>query len=248
MCKWTGILLLFGLSWMIPAFGHVLINPVIGNVIQAESSTAAPPPEYTPAIVLDKNADIHIITPAPIPVQLTMTSSSVDIGGHVYDRNPGEPIKEVVISGNIKVQAYNFIRSAITRMITPRFKIWNTGSRPIKLSTVKIRYYYTVDGIRPQDFRCRVSSVEPGNITGTFVKMPGNRSGANYYLEIGFTESAGKLPAGTGIDIQTRFAKTGDSEYRQSNDYSFNSAATGYVDWTKTTGYISGVLKWGEEP
>lgn len=34
----------------------------------------------------------------------------------------------------------------------------------------------------------------------------------------------------------------------QTNDYSFNSTATTYTDWTKVTGYVSGVLQWGMEP
>jgi hypothetical protein len=241
MKQWTKNLLLFALSLMIAVFSPVFTNPPGGNAVWAESPTLTPAlPGYTPCIALDENAEVRTTNPAPTPIQTTLPNSSVGITRLKPTSHP--------ISGNIKVQAYNFIRCAITNMITPRFKLCNTGSRPIKLSTVKIRYYYTVDGIKPQDFLCPVSSVGPGNITGTFVKMPAAGTGANYYLEIGFSGDAGDLAAGAGIDIHTRIAKAGDSEYRQRNDYSFNSAATGYMDWNKATGYISGVLKWGKEP
>ena len=38
--------------------------------------------------------------------------------------------------------------------IMPRYKLTNTGTTPIKLSDVKIRYYYTIDGENGQSFWC----------------------------------------------------------------------------------------------
>lgn len=80
-----------------------------------------------------------------------------------------------------------------------------------------------------------------GNITGTFVTMGMPKTGADTYLQIGFTGGAGSLPAGGNVTIQSRAAKSDWSNYTQSNDYSFNPTATTYVDWTKVTGYINGV-------
>jgi hypothetical protein len=67
-------------------------------------------------------------------------------------------------------------------------------------------------------------------------------------LEIGFTSGAGNLAAGASTQVQCRCAKSDWSNYTQSNDYSFNSFATSYVDWTKVTGYVSGAMAWGVEP
>jgi len=111
-----------------------------------------------------------------------------------------------------------------------------------------IRYYYTIDGSQTQIFYCDYSSAGSSNVTGTFVAMATAKTGADTYLEVGFTSSAGSLAAGGSVTVQTRLAKTDWSNYTQTNDYSFNSLGTAYADWTKITGYVSGVLQWGVEP
>lgn len=150
--------------------------------------------------------------------------------------------------GAIKVQFYNQETSAIGNQIYANFKLVNNGTSAITLSKVKIRYYYTIDGVKPQNFWCDYSPVGNQNITGTFVSISPAKTGADTYLEVGFTSGAGNLAAGAGIVIQTRTAKNDWSNYTHTNDYSFNSSAITYVDWTKVTGYLSGVLQWGTEP
>jgi hypothetical protein len=74
-------------------------------------------------------------------------------------------------------------------------------------------------------------------------------TGADTYVEIGFTSGAGSLAANGGnTTVQARVAKSNWSNYTQTNDYSFNSTVTTFVDWTKVTGYVSGSLQWGVEP
>ena len=128
------------------------------------------------------------------------------------------------------------------------FKLINTGSSAITLSNVKIRYYYTIDGVKTQNFYCDYSPAGSSNITGTFVTMGAAKTGADTYVEVGFTSGAGSLAAGANVVIQSRIAKSDWSNYTQTNDYSFNSTGTAYVDWTKTTGYVAGSLQWGTEP
>jgi photosystem II stability/assembly factor-like uncharacterized protein len=153
-----------------------------------------------------------------------------------------------VQSGNIKVQMFNGSTAASIQAISPKFKLVNTGSTAINLSNVKIRYYYTIDGDKAQSFWCDFSTVGSSNITGTFSKLTTAKTGADYYLEIGFSSAAGSLAAGQSIDIQTRFTKADWSNYTQTGDYSFDSTDTAYVDCSKTTAYISGNLQWGTEP
>lgn len=154
----------------------------------------------------------------------------------------------IVITGNLKVQMFNSNTSAATNGITPRFKLFNTGTTSINLSDVKIRYYYTIDGEKAQNFWCDWSSAGSGNVTGTFVKMDTSKEDADYYLEIGFTSAAGTLAAGQSVEVQARFSKNDWTNYTQTNDYSINSTASSYVDWTKAAGYLSGSLVWGTEP
>jgi len=153
-----------------------------------------------------------------------------------------------IAKGSFKVQMFNGVTSAQSTSLSPKFKIYNNGTTSVKLSDVKIRYYYTINGESDQSFWCDWSSIGSGNITGTFVKMPAAKTAADYYLEIGFTSGAGNLAAGEYIEVQVRVTKNNWTNYTQTDDYSFEGSAMSYVDWPKVTGYISNSLKWGIEP
>jgi hypothetical protein len=210
------------------------VNPATitmnGNkTIKAQYAIGDPPPPTTPPI---RTPTPPAKTATP-PVQVTPTVPPV---------TPTPPI------GGLKVQFYNQSTAAISNQIYPNFKLVNTGSAVVALSNVKIRYYYTVDGAKPQNFYCDYSPVGSANVTGTFVAMTNPKTGADTYLEVGFTSGAGSLAAGANVIIQSRFAKNDWSNYTQTNDYSFNTTATTYGDWTKVTVYVSGIQQWGVEP
>lgn len=146
---------------------------------------------------------------------------------------------------SIKVQFYNQGTTATSNQIYLNFKLINTSTNPISLSNVKLRYYYTIDGVKPQNFYCDYSPVGSSNVTGSFVPMPVAATTADYCVEVGFTSGAGNLAAGASVTVQARVAKSDWSNYTQTNDYSFNSTATNYVDWTKVTVFL---LHWGVQP
>ncbi len=154
----------------------------------------------------------------------------------------------IVVTGNLKIQMFNGNTQTSTNGIAPRIKLYNTGTTSINLSDVKLRYYYTVDTEKAQSFWCDWSSAGSANVTGTFVKLATAKTGADYYLEVGFTSGAGTLAAGQSIEVQTRFSKTDWTNYSQTNDYSYNATGSSYVDWTNMTGYLAGSLVWGVEP
>lgn len=154
----------------------------------------------------------------------------------------------IVVTGNVKVQMFNGSNAAVTNGIAPRFKIVNTGTESINLSDVKLRYYYTIDGEKAQNFWCDWSSAGTANVTGTFVKLATAKTGADYYLEIGFANAAGTLAAGASVDVQARFSKSDWTNYTQTGDYSFQESGSDYTDWNKVTGYVGGSLVWGIEP
>ena len=62
---------------------------------------------------------------------------------------------------------------------------------------------------------------------------------ADYYLEIGFNPAVTLYPEKTAV-INARVAKTDWSSYDQSNDYSFNSSATDYVESDKIVLLLAG--------
>jgi hypothetical protein len=78
--------------------------------------------------------------------------------------------------------------------------------------------------------------------------MDAPKVGADTFVEIGFTSGAGSLAAGGGTTIQARIAKNDWPNYTQTNDYSLNSTATTYIDWAKTTRYISEYCNGGPNP
>lgn len=174
----------------------------------------------------------------------------------VFDFNAGNDatltitIKDssVVVSGDIKVQMFNGNASDTTNGIAPKIKLINTGTSAISLSDAVLRYYYTIDGEKAQNFWCDWSSAGSANVTGKFVKMESSKTDADYYLEIGFTSAAGSLAAGQSIEVQVRFSKADWTNYTQTGDYSFSSSNSSYVDWNQMTGYLGGSLVWGVEP
>lgn len=151
-------------------------------------------------------------------------------------------------SGDLTIQAFNGNTSASTNGISPKFKIINNGDSAIQLSDVKLRYYYTIDGEIAQNFWSDWASIGSANVTSNFVKLTTPANEADYYLEIGFTSSAGTLNPGQSAEIQARFSKSNWSNYTQSNDYSFNATSSQYVNNEQVTAYMNGQLVWGIEP
>jgi chitinase len=196
------------------------VRTATARVTSTPGQTATPAPSLTPV-----RTATPLITATPVPSTTPIPPAS-----------------------GIKVQFFNQNTAAVSNQIYPNVQLVNSGIVAITLSNIKIRYYYTVDGTKPQNFYCDYSSLGSANVNGTFVTMTATKSGADTYLELGFSSGAGNLAAGASAVIQARFAKNDWSNYTQSNDYSFNGSATGYVDWSKVTAYVNGTLQWGVEP
>ncbi|MFD1175980.1 glycosyl hydrolase [Paenibacillus puldeungensis] len=151
-------------------------------------------------------------------------------------------------AGDLTIQAFNGNTSANTNGISPKFKIVNTGDSAIQLSDIKLRYYYTIDGEKAQNFWCDWASIGSENVVGNFVKLATPVAGADYALEIGFTSSSGTLNPGQSAEIQARFSKTDWSNYNQADDYSFKASGNQFANHEQVTGYMNGQLVWGIEP
>ncbi len=183
-----------------------------------------------------------VITVTPTPVR-TATPPGV-----TATPTPAPTATPVPTTGSIKVQFYNQNTTTTSNQIYVNFKLVNTGTSALALSDIKMRYYYTVDGAKSQTFYCDYTPVGSSNVTAAFVTMSTAKTGADTYVEVGFASGAGSLAAGANVTIQARFAKSDWTNYTQTDDYSFNSTGTGFLDWTKVTGYVSGSLQWGIEP
>ena len=131
--------------------------------------------------------------------------------------------------------------------IKPTLKVLNTGKKPIDLSTLSIRYWYTKDSNDPQD--CIFDYVKVGKemVEGNFVEVSPSVDNADNYFEISFKEGAGVIgPGSDSGDIQFRLSKSGVA-YTQSNDYSY-AMASGFTENSKITAYVNSELIYGEQP
>ncbi|HEX6290786.1 MAG TPA: cellulose binding domain-containing protein [Herpetosiphonaceae bacterium] len=150
-------------------------------------------------------------------------------------------------TGGLKVQYRAGDTNVGDNQIKPHFNVVNTGTTSVPLSELKIRYWYTIDGDKPQNYWCDYATVGCGTITARFVKLTTPRTTADYYLEVGFTGGTLAPGASTG-EIQNRFSKSDWTTYTESNDYSFDPTKTVFTDWSRVTLYRNGTRVWGTEP
>jgi cellulose 1,4-beta-cellobiosidase len=220
----------------IPAYvsGSLVWGGVPGGGPTATNTSLAPTATFTRTNtpVGPTNTPTRTNTPAVATFTPTRTAT------------PGGPT-------TLRVQYRASDTNAGNNQIKPHFNIVNTGSSGVPLSELKIRYWYTREGTAGQNFFCDFSAI-PGNcssVTGAFVQVSPPRTGADFYLEVGFNAAAGSIAAsGQSGEIQTRFAKTDWSDYNETGDYSFDPTKTSFTDWDHVTLYRNGALVWGVEP
>ncbi|WP_380282769.1 cellulose binding domain-containing protein [Kitasatospora purpeofusca] len=137
-----------------------------------------------------------------------------------------------------------------TAQASPWLKVVNTGSAPIALDQVKLRYYFRSDApLAAYRFACDWAVRGCANITGTIGTISESGAAADRYLEIGFTAGAGTLaPGADSGDLQLRLHRTDWQSMEQGDDYSFGAAQTGYANWAKVTASVAGLQVWGTAP
>lgn len=152
-------------------------------------------------------------------------------------------------TGTVQAQYANLDSSPTDNQIKPGLQVVNTGTSPIALSTVTMRYWFTSDtGANTFTTNCDYAVVGSSNVTHTVVAMATPVTGADHYLQVGFTTGAGSLAAGASTgQIQNRVNKTDWSNFNETNDYSYGTN-TSYTAWTKVTVYVNGTLAYGTEP
>ncbi len=148
----------------------------------------------------------------------------------------------------LMLQMYNKDIEDTSNTISPNYRLINIGNTPIDLKDVKLRYYYMTGGDNNQNFWCDWSTVGTANIRGIIIPNANRKRGADTYVEISFSDSAGILEIGGEVEIMTRISRDKWGNYIQSDDYSFNGSSINYTDWDRVTVYIGNELVWGIEP
>ena len=156
----------------------------------------------------------------------------------------GSCVPPVTLTVQVKERDLN----ATDNTVSPYFQIKNSGTNVVTLSNITLRYWYTEEGTAAQQANCDFATLSCSNIVMSFVAVSPARTGANEYLQVGFTTSAGTLSAGASTgDIQLRFNKSDFTNYTETDDYSY-LATTSYTTTTKVTAYLNGTLIYGTEP
>ena len=116
--------------------------------------------------------------------------------------------------------------------IQRKYVIRNTGSKPVDLSKVKVRYYFTKDSNGEQRFYCDAAGMQLDGapwyyraadcVEGKFVTISGN----DCYMEMSFSDLEYELQPGKDISLDTRFANDSWATMDQTNDYSYAGGDT----------------------
>ncbi|MFE5138945.1 glycoside hydrolase family 6 protein [Streptomyces fagopyri] len=147
----------------------------------------------------------------------------------------------------LKAQYKNNDSSTGDNGIRPGLKLVNGGSSTVDLSKVTIRYWFTGESSSAgyQTF-CDWAQLGCSMVKTSVSAASPSRTGADHYLEVGFT--SGSLAAGADSgELQLRMAKSDWSNFDESDDYS-RGANSSYADAAKVTVYVAGTLVWGTEP
>jgi hypothetical protein len=143
---------------------------------------------------------------------------------------------------SVQVNYRNANTLLLATQLMPEIEVVNTGTAPLNLAGITVRYWFTADGNSALKYTCTYAASGCGSITASFVKTGGKD--ADHYLQLQLT---GTLAPGasTGM-IQQQINAANLSIFNQANDYSYGSNTTSKA-WTRITAYNNGHLIWGVE-
>ena len=123
----------------------------------------------------------------------------------------------------------------------PYIIIYNNSGESIDMADLKVRYYYTKEGVTEETLLCFYTAIGSDNIFAEFYPELG-------YAEIGFTNGAGVIEdGGNSGQMQLVLKKISNGYYDQTNDYSYDPSFTDYAEYDKMTLYYEDMLVWGIE-
>ncbi|WP_322907405.1 cellulase family glycosylhydrolase [Paenibacillus campi] len=168
-------------------------------------------------------------------------------GGTTPDPGTGGTTPSTPTTGSLVLQYRSADNNAADNAIRPIFNIKNNGSTAVKLSDLKVRYYFNNDGKAGDQTFIDWANVGGTNVTTASAAVNGSNAAANRYVEFSFGDAAGYIPAGgQSGEVHARIHATDWSNWDENNDYSYGG--TSLTDWSKMTVYEQGKLAWGVEP
>ncbi|WP_034268065.1 cellulose binding domain-containing protein [Actinospica robiniae] len=161
------------------------------------------------------------------------------------DAHPAAAVKPPMLTVEYRTPA----GTADAAAAAPQLVVVNTSTESISLADVTLRYYFAGHDAAAFAFNCLQAGVGCSNVTGTIGKLDLATSGADHYLQIGFSASAGTIKPGQdsqGVELQ--LYRVDHESLTQTGDWSFDPSITTYKPFSRVTGYLRGALVWGEAP
>jgi hypothetical protein len=131
----------------------------------------------------------------------------------------------------------------------PSLQVVNNSQQAVDLNQVTIRYYLAAPKGSQYSFNCVKAAVGCSNVTGSIGTPAAPATGADRYLQIGFTPGSGSLaPRQNSQNIDLQIYRLDHQNLSQDADRSFNVEDADYAPEKTITAYLNGVLVWGSEP
>jgi len=147
---------------------------------------------------------------------------------------------------SLEVQYANFDSDPQDNAIKPGLKLRNTGTVPVDLSRIKLRYWFTAEPPKPMQGFCDYAEVGCPKISVGFGDVQPARPGADTYLEVSFSGGTLQVGGSTG-QIQLRIHGANYGLFDERDDYS-RGTNTSFASTMKVAAYLDGNLVWGTPP
>ncbi len=215
------------------------------------TATAVPPTATATLTPTETHTPVPpTATNTPVPPTATFTNTLVPTATFTPEP-PTATNTPVIGTGSLTVYYLSGTTVNDTNSPHPQIEVKNTGTGPLNLNNVEVRYWFNCDCTN-QTVQTAVdwAGLMPAGTSVTNdvldTVQPTSEGGQTDYISYKFTGNL-VLQPGQSIEIQGRFNLSDWSNMVQSNDWSY-AAYTSFTQWTHITGYVSGSLVWGQEP
>ncbi|HEY9061600.1 MAG TPA: cellulose binding domain-containing protein [Pseudobacteroides sp.] len=161
-----------------------------------------------------------------------------------YESDTGEYGISVVKS-DLLIQSFNEYSE---NEIIANIIIFNVTRQPVRLSDIKVRYYYTQESGSKPIFKCDYASFGKGNVSGDFVDIKEKSDNADKYLELKFSGKSDVIESGLYAEVRVIISNTEQVKFNTENDWSVMNKVQEYTINNNVSGYLNGLLTWGAEP
>ncbi|AZS13822.1 carbohydrate-binding protein [Paenibacillus lutimineralis] len=172
---------------------------------------------------------------------------------------PNPELDEVIMAPDngtkiIRAEMFNDNRSDIYNTLYPWYRLHNESDRPIALSDIRIRYFFTADSKDRLIFWNDWASIGSTHIDGEqrfkgeFISLKAPGVSVDTVLEMSFEADSGILQPGEYVELHTRISKERWTDFTQTNDFSFNSVDPDFKNWERIAVFVRGDWVWGSMP